>query len=438
MIIRHSTEADLGRVRRAGYQATGAAVYPWHRPGRPGSQVLAAGPPRRPARAAPGRLRFAGLGYALVALLTGTNLATPLYAAYEHVFRLSPLDVTLLVAVYAAAVIVALLACGPLSDTAGYRPVLAAGLITAAGGAALLAAASGPAWLYAGRAVQGLAVGTCSGALTAGLVLTESRGRTARASFLAATATTAACGAGPVLAGALAQYAPHPRTLSYLVEIGLLAPALAAVAMLPAGLGRTGGRWQPRWPRLPGAYRSAFLRAALVSLLAWAVAYVALALVPSYTAAALGGSNLLVDGTAAGSLLLVAAAAQAVCRSWGPGRAQAYGLAGLIAGLAGLVAAGASGSAALLFGAMAVAGTGQGLAFMGGIRQVNEIAPASERAGTVAMFYVLTYGGSGLVTAAVGLLATHLGLTRAVQASAAVLAAACLLTLASARPRHRG
>ncbi len=88
------------------------------------------------ARAAPGRIRFAGLGYALVVLLTGTNLATPLYAAYEHVFRLSALDVTLLVAVYAAAVMVALLACGPLSDTAGYRPVLAAGLVTAAGGGA--------------------------------------------------------------------------------------------------------------------------------------------------------------------------------------------------------------------------------------------------------------------------------------------------------------
>ena len=388
-----------------------------------------AGPQPPAARAAPGRLRFAGLGYALVVLLTGTNLATPLYAAYEHVFRLSALDVTLLVAVYAAAVMVALLACGPLSDTAGYRPVLAAGLVTAAGGAALLAAASGPAWLYAGRAVQGLAVGTCTGALTAGLVLTEPRGRQARASFLAATATTAACGAGPVLAGALAQYAPHPRSLSYLVEIGLLIPALAAVAMLPAGLGRTGGRWRPRWPRLPAAHRGTFLRAALVSLLAWAVAYVALALVPSYTAAALGGSNLLVDGTAAGSLLLVAAAAQAACRSWDAGRAQAAGLAGLIAGLAGLTAAGAAGSAVLLFGAIAVAGAGQGLAFMGGLRQVNEIAPAGQRAGTVAMFYLLTYGGSGLVTAAVGLLATHLGLTRSVQAAAAGLATACLLTL---------
>ena len=391
------------------------------------AQLTRSQPPA--ARAAPGRLWFAGLGYALAVLFTGTNLATPLYAAYERVFHLSALDVTLLVAVYAGAVMVALLACGPLSDTVGYRPVLAAGLVTAAGGAALLAVASGPAWLYAGRAVQGLAVGTCSGALTAGLVLTEPRGRQARASFLAAIATTAACGAGPVLAGALAQYAPHPRNLSYAVEIALLIPALAAVAALPAGLGRAGGRWRPRWPRLPDAHRGLFLRAALVSLLAWAVAYVVLALVPSYTAAALGGSNLLVDGTAAGSLLLVAAAAQAGGRRLGTGRALAFGMMGLMVGLAGLIAAGATGSAALLFGAIAVAGAGQGLAFMGGVRQVNEIAPAAQRAGTVALFYVLTYGGSGLVTVAVGVLATHLGLTRAVQVAAAGLGAACLLTV---------
>lgn len=389
--------------------------------------------------AAASRIRYAGLGYALTVLLTGTNLATPLYAAYEHVFRLSPLDVTLLVAVYAAAVVVALLICGPLSDTAGYRPVLVAGLVAAACGSALLAAAAGPGWLFAGRAVQGLAVGTCSGALTAGLVLTEPSGRRARASFLAATATTAAVGFGPVLAGALAEYAPAPRVLSYLVEIALLVPAVAAVALLPGSLGRTGQRWQPRWPSLPVPVRAAFLAPAAVSLLAWAVAYVVLALVPSYAAAALGGSNLFVDGTAAGSLLLVAALAQAVCRSWDPARAQAAGLAGLAGGLLGLIAAGlvtaGPGSAAVLFAAMAVAGCGQGLAFMGGLRRINEIAPAEARAGTVSMFYVVTYAGSGLVTVGVGLLATLLGLTVSVRWFGAVLAAACLLMLAVLRTR---
>jgi MFS family permease len=396
----------------------------------------AGGQPAGQPAARPGRLRFAGLGYALAVLLTGTNLATPLYATYEHVFRLSPLDVTLLVAVYAAAVVVALLICGPLSDTAGYRPVLVAGLAAAACGSALLAAATGPGWLFAGRAVQGLAVGTCSGALTAGLVLTEPRGRRARASFLAATVTTAACGFGPVLAGALAQYAPAPRTLSYLVEIGLLVPAAGAAALLPGSLGRTGQRWRPRWPSLPAPLRAAFLGPAVVSLLAWAVAYVVLALVPSYAAAALGGSNLLVDGAAAGSLLLVAALAQAACRSWDPARAQQAGLLGLTAGLLGLIAAGLAGSVALLFAAMAVAGAGQGLAFMGGIRRINEIAPSAARAGTVAMFYVVTYAGSGLVTVGVGLLATLLGLTASVRWFGAVLAAACLLVLA-VLPRRR-
>lgn len=399
------------------------------------SPVTPPAPETLPAGGQPGRVRFAGLGYALAILLTGTNLATPLYAGYEHAFGLSPLDVTLLVAIYAAAVVAALLICGPLSDTAGYRPVLVAGLAAAACGAALLAAASGPGWLFAGRAVQGTAVGTCSGALTAGLVLTEPRGRRARASFLAATVTTAACGFGPVLAGALAQYAPAPRTLSYLVEIGLLVPAVAAAAALPGSLGVTGQRWRPRWPGVPARIRAAFLAPAVVSLLAWAVAYVVLALVPSYAAAALGRSNLLVDGAAAGSLLLVAALAQAACRSWSPARAQQAGLAGLAGGLVILIAAGLAGHVAVLFAAMAVAGAGQGLAFMGGIRRVNEIAPAGARAGTVAMFYVVTYAGSGLVTVGVGLLATLLGLTAAVRWSGAVLAAACLLMLAVVRRR---
>jgi hypothetical protein len=165
-----------------------------------------------------------------------------------------------------------------------------------------------------------------------------------------------------------------------------------------------------------------------------------LALVPSYAAAALGVSNLFVDGAAAGSLLLVAALAQAVCRSWHPARAQAAGLVGLTGGLlgliaAGLITAGPAGSAVVLFAAMAVAGCGQGLAFMGGLRRINEIAPADARAGTVAMFYVVTYAGSGLVTVGVGLLATLFGLAVSVRWFAAVLAAGCLLTLA-ALPRR--
>ena len=49
---------------------------------------------------------------------------------------------------------------------------------------------------------------------------------------------------------------------------------------------------------------------------------------------------------------------------------------------------------------------------MGSVRRINEIAPAAPGLAPCSMFYVLTYAGSGLVTVAVGLLATLLGLTR--------------------------
>jgi hypothetical protein len=49
------------------------------------------------------------------------------------------------------------------------------------------------------------------------------------------------------------------------------------------------------------------------------------------------------------------------------------------------------------------------------------------------MFYVVTYAGSGLATVGVGLLATHLGLVRSVQAFAALFAAGGLAVLAALR-----
>ncbi len=393
--------------------------------------------PARMTDGQPGRLRFAGLGYALAVLLTGTNLATPLYAIYEHVFRLSPLDVTLLVAVYAAAVVVALLICGPLSDTAGYRPVLVAGLAVAACGSAMLAAATGPGWLFAGRAVQGLAVGTCSGALTAGLVLTEPRGRRARASFLAATVTTAACGFGPVLAGALAQYAPAPRV-----------PQLPG-GDRPAGPGGRGGRPAARLAGPDGAAVAAPLAEP---------ARPDPGRVPGAGRGEPAGLGGRVRGAGPGPLLRGGAGRQQPARRRrgrrlaaagrgaragglpvvgpGPGPAGRADRPGRRAARAHRRRAWPGSVAAVLFGAMAVAGAGQGLAFMGGIRRINEIAPAAARAGTVAMFYVVTYAGSGLVTVGVGLLATLFGLAVSVRWSAAVLAAACLLVLA-ALPRRQ-
>lgn len=114
----------------------------------------------------PGR-RFWAVSYALLVLLTGTNLATPLYGTYERLFSFSAVMVTAIFAVYIAALIPSLLVTGPLSDAIGRRAVLGPAMIVAAAGAAVFALASSTAWLFAGRVIQGAAVGAASGALTA-------------------------------------------------------------------------------------------------------------------------------------------------------------------------------------------------------------------------------------------------------------------------------
>ncbi len=115
--------------------------------------------------------------------MAGSNLATPLYAVYERRFGFSSAVLTVVFATYALVLAPSLLVFGQLSDRLGRRRVISAGLATATVGLALFALAAGLGWLFAARAVQGLAVGMISGAAAAALVeLDPSAGRAAATS----------------------------------------------------------------------------------------------------------------------------------------------------------------------------------------------------------------------------------------------------------------
>ncbi|GGQ22364.1 hypothetical protein GCM10010233_44270 [Streptomyces pseudogriseolus] len=97
------------------------------------------------------------LGGAVFAVcMTGTTLPTPLYPLYQQKFGFSELTVTVVYAVYAFAVIGALLLVGNASDAVGRRPVLLWGLVCAGASAVCFLLATGIAWLYAGRLLSGL------------------------------------------------------------------------------------------------------------------------------------------------------------------------------------------------------------------------------------------------------------------------------------------
>jgi MFS family permease len=371
--------------------------------------------------------RFWATAYALLILLTGTNLPTPLYRGYAARFGFSPLVVTLIFAAYAAVLIPSLLVAGPLSDALGRRSVLLPALGAAALGSLAFALAGSTAWLFAARILQGLAVGAASGPLTAALTELEPHGDRRRAALVSTVASVGGLGLGPVLAGLLAQYAPAPRVLPFVLEIALLVPAAAAIGTLPAAATRT--RWRPRRPEIPAALRPLFATSGTASFLAFAVVGLFLTLIPTYVATLSGSRNLFLGGAAVALLLTCSAVAQLLGYGKPFRTLELIGLPLLAIGLVLLALAGGLSSLPLLLTATVVAGVGQGLAFLGGLTAVNQAAPAERRADVISSFYVILYLGVGLPVIGVGFLAASIGLLVAVQYFAGAAAALCLLVL---------
>ena len=256
---------------------------------------------------AAGRVRttaFLVVGAAWFAMMAGSNLATPLYAIYEREFGFSKAVLTLVFATYALVLAPSLLVFGQLSDRLGRRRVMAAGFATATVGLVLFAVAGSLVWLFAARAVQGLAVGMISGAAAAALVELDPAPHEDRAALFAALAQAGGSASGPLVAGMLAQWAPCAAACSR-------SPCSSASASSrrsprwrsPSPAGSSGGRITIVRPSVPPEIRGLFARVSLTGAAVWAVAAFFLSVVPSYAAELLDTSNLALLGAVSAVML---------------------------------------------------------------------------------------------------------------------------------------
>jgi predicted MFS family arabinose efflux permease len=377
------------------------------------------------------RRPFVVVAVAFFALLVGVNLATPLYAVYRVRFGFSIALLPVIFAVYAVMLVPSLLAFGQLSDRLGRRRVIAAGLGLALLALLLFAFAQGTAWLFAARALQGIAVGTASGALTAALVELEPRHDRRRAALLATLAQAGGSAAGPLLAGMLAQWAPWPRTLCFLLGAGATGVAALAVLTIPEPVAAGAQRWRIQRPRIPREIRAEFARAGLTAGMVWAVAALFLSVAPTYTGRLLRTHNLALLGAISALMLGASCVAQlASKRSSSPRGAQAGGLALLACGLGALVLAFPLHSLTLVLVGALLAGVGHGVAFLGAQADVNRIAPPHARGEVTAAFYACIYLCVAVPVIGVGLLALSLSLFAAVGVFAAVIGGTALATAA--------
>jgi MFS family permease len=378
----------------------------------------------------PSRGAFAVVGLALFVLVAGANLATPLYAVYRDRFGFSSVVLTLVFATYQLVLCPSLIVFGQLSDRIGRRPVVAGGLAVAMLGLLLFALATDTAWLFGARAVQGLAVGAASGAATAALVELAPEGAAARAALVSTLAQAGGSAAGPLIGGALAEWAPAPRTTSFVVGMVATGVVLVGVLIVPRMPAGTGGRWRMQRPDVPPEIRAAFARFALTAAAAWAVAGLYLSVVPSYAGSLLDTSNLALEGAITATMLLASCAAQIAVRGSGrPARDQSAGLALVIVGLVALVAAFPAHSLALVLAAALLGGVGHGMAFLGAQSDLNAIAPPDRRGEITAAFFVCIYLGVAVSAIGVGLVATLASLETAVAVFAVVTGAASVAAI---------
>ena len=387
--------------------------------------------PQLPARSGGSVRSMAVVWIAWVVLMAGVNLPTPLYAVYSQRFGFSSAILTAVFALYAFVLVPALMLFGQLSDRLGRRIVLLMGLAAGAAGLIVFAFAKDTAWLFAGRALQGLAVGMASSAATAALVELEPRRDARRPALLAGLAQAGGSGAGPLAAGFLAQWAPDPLRLPYFVLLATTASVALLAARIPEPLRGRSGRWQVTRPAVPAEIRRPFARIALTAAVLWAAVAMFLSIVPSYAAKLLQTSNLALLGVITAVMLAASCAAQVVAhRGIASRRAQQGGLVLLALGLAGLVAASPLGSLALLLTAAVLTGTGHGIGFLYAQDDLNRIAPGDRRGEVTAAFITCIYVAVAGSVITVGLLDTRVSLAVAVGIVAAVLAATSLAAAA--------
>lgn len=375
----------------------------------------------------------------LFLLLTGANLATPLYPLLQQRLGLTPADSTVLFTVYVFALVPVLVAVGHWSDHLGRRALLLPAVALAAAGDALFATGGGLGQLAAGRAVQGISVGLATGAAAAALtdLLPD---RPALAARLTLAASAGGVAAGPVAGGILSQAGDPVLTPFLLHAAALLALCLPLAVLHPrrpaAGRGPVARRvLRPRRLSLPGRDRGEFLLAAAAGFVSYAVFGIYLSLAPAYTAGLLHTSSRVVGGLVAALLLGASAAAQLVVPASRSRWTVPLGMAGLAAGLAAVVAAGYTGRPSLLFAGSLLGGACQGVAFRAWFTTACAAMDPARRGSQLSTFYVITYLGSTVPVLGVGVLAQHLGVRTAVAVFAAAAGAACLALAAAAACR---
>ena len=368
----------------------------------------------------------------LAALLFASSAPSPLYVIYQAEWDFSALTLTGVFAVYAVALLSALLVAGSLSDHLGRRPVLLAALVVEIVAMLVFAVAPSVVWLFAARILQGLATGVAMGCISAALLDLQPPERDWQGALTGVVAPLSGLAAGAVFAGVLADRSADPVGLVFWLLLAVFVAMAALALLLPETVQRGDGWRDSLRPRIgvPPHVRSAFA-AALPSMIAtWSLGGLVLSLGPSISQELVGADTHLEAALPIFALAGISAVTSFAVRHADPRTAARAGLSALIAGVAVVLLAVVTSSGVLFLIGAAISGLGFGPSFAGVFRALTDMADPDRRAELVSSVLTAAYLAFSAPALAAGLAVTQVGLEDTVVVYGATLIVVASVALA--------
>ncbi|MEU4694411.1 MFS transporter [Actinoplanes sp. NPDC023714] len=351
---------------------------------------------------------FVAVAAILLTFAAAAAVPSPLYVVYQQLWGFSAATLTVIFAVYVAALILALLMLGALSDHVGRRPVLIGAVALEAVALLLFVVAGNVPTLIAARIVQGVATGAALATLGAALIDLNPR----RAGLISGIAPVAGLGVGALGSGVLVEYAPFPTHLVYALLLAGMAVAGVAVAALPETAGRRPGGVASLVPKLgvPARLRADLLALVPIIVASWALGGLYMSLGPSVAADSFGLHDHLVGGLVVTLVCGAGAVTSFLLRRTPTPRVLAIAGAGLATGGAIGVAGLLAGNLPLATAGSIVSGIGFGAASLASFGTLARIAAPHERGELMAVALVVSYVAFSLPAVIAGVLAGRIGL----------------------------
>jgi predicted MFS family arabinose efflux permease len=405
----------------------------------PAGDVSASGSPRPVSAADPHPRRRSGRHTDAYGLTTTTLLLFLFFAAaaapspllpllLKH-WRFEPWLLTFAFAVYALAILVALLIFGRLSDHVGRRPVILAATALESVSMILFLVSADIGTFVIARILQGLATGAATGAISASLADFAGERRARLTATLGSVGPLAGLAVGAVFAGAVAEVRSDPKAVIFAALAVLFAVGMVAVATIRESSTKRPGAGRSLVPRVavPRAARRPFVQAIPIAGAVWMAGGFALSVVGETARDLLSVSDefatsLLIAGLSATGAITVVLSRRVAART-----GAAVGTLLIAFGMLADILAIHLDSVVLLIVGTVVSGAGFGMAFAGAVGLVIPHARVHERGELFSAIYVVNYIAFGVPAIAAGLLIAPLGLTAAVLLYAAAVVAVAVV-----------